>query len=139
MQMTVAIVAALSLFVAPIAGLSLRPQLAAAGLPEPAAWTQSAGDVQAHVNQMRRHDAACSISHLDNAYFRYRADEQEVVPQHVDDTRTADEWGLDVDPIGLLGVAEIVCGIEVSDVGRSIIAGASQSGRIPRSQSVIRR
>lgn len=37
--MITSIVATLSLFVAVIAGSSLRPQLAAAQLPEPAAWT----------------------------------------------------------------------------------------------------
>lgn len=53
-QSTTAILAALSLFAALIAGSALRPQLAAAALPEPAAWT--------HVQRQ----TAQPISHLDH-------------------------------------------------------------------------
>lgn len=42
----VAVVTALSLFVALIAGSSLRPQFAAGALPEPAAWTHQTESVQ---------------------------------------------------------------------------------------------
>ncbi|OBH39655.1 hypothetical protein A5690_02815 [Mycobacterium intracellulare] len=42
-----AIVAALGVFIALIAGSSLRPQFAASSLPEPAAWTGAAPGAQA--------------------------------------------------------------------------------------------
>ncbi len=61
-------VAALSLFVALIAGSSLRPQFAAAALPEPAAWTHGTSGVHAHANLVQLHAAAQPISYLDN-YF----------------------------------------------------------------------
>jgi hypothetical protein len=67
-QLTIAIVAALSLFVALIAGSSLRPQLAAAELPEPAAWTHGTQGVQEHASQVQLHAAAQSISHLDHLF-----------------------------------------------------------------------
>jgi hypothetical protein len=63
-QLTIAIVAALSLFVALIAGSSLRPQFAAAVLPEPAAWTQATHGVQAHASQVQYYSAAQPVSHL---------------------------------------------------------------------------
>lgn len=42
----VAVVTALSLFIALIAGSSLRPQFAAGALPEPAAWTHQTQNVR---------------------------------------------------------------------------------------------
>ena len=66
--MTIAFVAALSLFAALIAGSSLRPEFAAAALPEPAAWTHGTLGGQAHVSQMQLHAAAQPISHLDHAF-----------------------------------------------------------------------
>ena len=62
-QMTISIVAALSLFVALIAGSSLRPKFAAAALPEPAAWTHG---VQAHASQVQIHPVAQPNSHLEH-------------------------------------------------------------------------
>lgn len=41
-QVAIAIVGALSLFVALVAGSSMRPQFTAGALPEPAAWSQTA-------------------------------------------------------------------------------------------------
>ena len=67
-QLTIAFVAALSLFAALIAGSSLRPEFAAAALPEPAAWTHGILGGQAHVSQMQLHAAAQPISHLDHAF-----------------------------------------------------------------------
>ena len=67
-QLTIAMVAALSLFVALIAGSSLRPQFAAAALPEPAAWTHGTSGVHAHAKLVQLHAAAQPISYLDN-YF----------------------------------------------------------------------
>jgi hypothetical protein len=64
--LTIAIGAALSLFVALIAGSSLRPQLAAAAPPEPAAWTHGTQGVPAHASQVQLHAAAQPISHLDH-------------------------------------------------------------------------
>ncbi|ORB44272.1 hypothetical protein BST39_07175 [Mycobacterium paraseoulense] len=61
-QSIVAVVAALSLFTALIAGSSLRPQLSASALPEPAAWTHETHSGQAHAGQVR--DADHIISHL---------------------------------------------------------------------------
>jgi len=63
-QLTIAIVAALSLLVALIAGSSLRPQLAAAALPEPVAWTYGTQGVQVHAGQVQLHAVAQPISHL---------------------------------------------------------------------------
>lgn len=48
-QLATAIVAALGVFVALIAGSSLRPQFAAATLPEPAAWSGAAPAAGAQV------------------------------------------------------------------------------------------
>lgn len=67
-QLTIAFVAALSLFAALIAGSSLRPQFAAAALPEPAAWTHGTLGGQAHASQVQLHAAARPISHLDHAF-----------------------------------------------------------------------
>lgn len=64
--MTIAIVAALSLLVALIAGSSLRPQFSAAALPGTAAWTHETHDVQEHAGQLQLHAAAQPISHLDH-------------------------------------------------------------------------
>jgi hypothetical protein len=65
---TIAIVAALGLFVALIAGSSLRPQLAAAALPEPVAWTHGTQGVQAHAGQVPLHAATPTISHLGHGF-----------------------------------------------------------------------
>ena len=67
-QSALAIVAVLSLFVALIAGSSLRPQLAAAALPEPAVWTHGAQGVQPHASQVQLHAAAQPVSHLDHGF-----------------------------------------------------------------------
>ena len=67
-QLTIAIVAALSLFVALIAGSSLRPQLAAAALPEPAAWTHGTLGGQAHASEVQPHTAVQPISDLAHAF-----------------------------------------------------------------------
>jgi hypothetical protein len=64
-QLAIAIVAALGLFVSLIAGSSLRPQLAAAALPEPAAWTHGTQGVQAQASQVQLDPAAQLISHSD--------------------------------------------------------------------------
>jgi hypothetical protein len=66
-QLAIAVVAALSLFVALIAGSSLRPKFAAAALPEPAAWTHATPGVHAHASQMQLHSVAQPNSHLDQA------------------------------------------------------------------------
>jgi hypothetical protein len=63
-RLTVAIVAALSVFVALIAGSSMRPRFAAAVLPEPAAWTHGAQDIQAHPGHAQRHAGAQLVSRL---------------------------------------------------------------------------
>lgn len=62
-QRAVAIAAALSLFVALIAGSSLRPQLAAAALPEPAVWTHASGAVQAHAGQVQHAQPISRVDH----------------------------------------------------------------------------
>jgi hypothetical protein len=67
-QLAIAIVAALSLFVALIAGSSLRPKFAAAALPEPAAWTHATPGAQAHASQMQLHPVAQPNSHLDQGF-----------------------------------------------------------------------
>ncbi len=46
----IAVVAALSAFVALVAGSALRPPSAAAALPEPAAWSQTTPDAGAHAS-----------------------------------------------------------------------------------------
>ena len=61
-HLTIAIVAALSLLVALVAGSSLRPNFAAAELPEPAAWTHGTQSAQAHASQVHLHAAAQFIS-----------------------------------------------------------------------------
>jgi hypothetical protein len=58
----IAIVTALSVFVALIAGSSLRPQFSAAAPPEPAAWTHTAPDVQADAGQVELRAAADAFS-----------------------------------------------------------------------------
>jgi len=57
-----ALVAALSLFVALVAGSSLRPNFAAAELPMPASWTHVTHSVPAHASQMHLHAGAHLIS-----------------------------------------------------------------------------
>jgi hypothetical protein len=66
--LTIALVAALSVFVALIAGSSLRPQLAAAVLPEPAAWTHTNHAVQAHARLAQPHAVAQPVIHLDHGF-----------------------------------------------------------------------
>ncbi|MGV7984952.1 hypothetical protein PJP10_10790 [Mycobacterium kansasii] len=58
---TIAIAAAVSLFVALIAGSSLRPRFSPATLPEPAAWTHS---------QVQSHPAAQLMSHRDHGFLQ---------------------------------------------------------------------
>lgn len=52
-RLTVALVVALSAFIALIVGSSLRPQLSAASMPEPAAWTHRAHSVDARAGGLR--------------------------------------------------------------------------------------
>jgi len=66
--LTIAIVAALSLFVALIAGSSLRPRLAAAALPEPAGWTHGTQGVHAHADEIQLHAAAQPVIYLDHDF-----------------------------------------------------------------------
>lgn len=56
-QLTIASVAALSLFIALVAGSSLRTWFAAAELPEPAAWTHASQRVPSHSGQLELHTA----------------------------------------------------------------------------------
>ncbi len=63
-QSAIASVAAFSLFVALVAGSALRPQFAAAALPEPAAWSQRSPDVGAHADQVRLRARIQTISLL---------------------------------------------------------------------------
>jgi hypothetical protein len=50
---TVAIFAALCLFVALVAGSSLRPQCAGTGLPKPAAWTNATHAAPSHADRLQ--------------------------------------------------------------------------------------
>ncbi|CPR12561.1 hypothetical protein BN971_03860 [Mycobacterium bohemicum DSM 44277] len=61
-QAAVAIVAAIGVFIALVAGSSLRPQFAAAALPEPAAWTQNAPEPAVNAAQPQAHPLAQSTS-----------------------------------------------------------------------------
>jgi hypothetical protein len=54
-QPAIAVVAALGLFAALIAGSALRPQFAAAALPEPAAWSHAAPDAKAPTDHLQIH------------------------------------------------------------------------------------
>lgn len=62
-RLAIAMIAALSAFVALVAGSSLRPQFAAAALPEPAAWTHATHDAPAHAGQRQHSAAAYSHGH----------------------------------------------------------------------------
>jgi len=62
--------AALSLFVALIAGSALRPKFAAAALPEPAAWSQGTLDVGASARRVQLRADFQAMSHLDQAFSR---------------------------------------------------------------------
>jgi len=57
-QPAVAIIAALSVFIALVAGSSLRPQFSAAQLPEPAAWSHNTADVGAPAAHHSAHAVA---------------------------------------------------------------------------------
>lgn len=61
-RLAIAVVAALSVFVALVTGSSLRPQFAAAALPEPAAWTHVIDAGPVHAGQHRPGVAAQSHS-----------------------------------------------------------------------------
>lgn len=50
-RLAIAVLAALSVFVALVAGSSLRPKFSAAALPEPAAWAHVTHDARAHLGQ----------------------------------------------------------------------------------------
>ncbi|BBZ43752.1 hypothetical protein MPRM_10330 [Mycobacterium parmense] len=52
-RLVVAVFAALSVFVALIAGSSLRPQLAASALPEPAVWTHQIAGAPTHLSPVQ--------------------------------------------------------------------------------------
>lgn len=76
-------------FVALIAGSSLRPQFAAATLPEPAAWSGATPATGAQV-LLRGRDAAVSRPALAAAQSSAPANNtNKTVPQHVDDEGTA--------------------------------------------------
>jgi hypothetical protein len=60
--LAIAIVTALSVFVALIAGSSLRPQFAASAPPEPAAWTHAAPGVRSHAGRVELRAAADAFS-----------------------------------------------------------------------------
>ena len=64
-QLTIMIVAALSVFIALVGGSSLRGPLGAAALPEPTAWTHSSDDVGTHAGEAQRHAVARLVSHQD--------------------------------------------------------------------------
>jgi hypothetical protein len=70
-QLATAIVAALSLFVALIAGSALQPKFAAAVLPEPAAWSQETLDDGSHagsgVGRVHLHAGSQFASHFCHA------------------------------------------------------------------------
>jgi hypothetical protein len=61
-RLTIVIVAALSLFVALVAGSSLRAHFAAAELPMPAAWTHVTHAVPAHASKVHLHAGAHLVS-----------------------------------------------------------------------------
>lgn len=54
-QPAAAFVATLGLFVALVAGSALRPQFAAAALPEPVAWSHAAPGAGGHAEHVQRH------------------------------------------------------------------------------------
>jgi hypothetical protein len=60
-QSAIAVVAALSVFVALVAGSALRQKFAAAALPEPAAWSQTTPDAGAHADLMALHGRSSVI------------------------------------------------------------------------------
>ncbi|ETZ99375.1 hypothetical protein I547_5612 [Mycobacterium kansasii 824] len=91
----------MSLFVALIAGSSLRPRFSPATLPEPAAWTHS--QVQSHPRGPTHEPSRPWLSPE-----RY-AEDQEALPQHVDDARSADQLDPPIASVRLVGVAVIVC------------------------------
>nr|WP_253842998.1 hypothetical protein [Mycobacterium colombiense] len=69
--MTITAVAVLSVFIALVAGSSLRPPLGAAALPEPVAWTQHAThDAPAHADQAQRQAIAQPVSHQDRVFSK---------------------------------------------------------------------
>jgi hypothetical protein len=84
-QVTIAVAAALSLFVALIAGSALRPKFAAAAFPEPAAWTHTSPHPHPHPIQSV-HTVVHNAVHLDQALARglsqafSRAPEQGALP-----------------------------------------------------------
>jgi hypothetical protein len=68
-----AIVGALSLFVALVAGSASRPTFAAPALPEPTAWSQGIPDVGAHADQLRLHGRFPTVNQLAYAMSRNSA------------------------------------------------------------------
>jgi len=60
-RLAIAVLAALSVFVALVAGSSLRPQFSATNLPEPAAWAHVTHDARGHLGQ--RQNIAVGQSH----------------------------------------------------------------------------
>jgi hypothetical protein len=69
-QLTIMIVAALSVFIALVAGSSLRPPLGAAALPEPAAWTHPTDAVGTPAGEVQRHGFAQSVSHQGQGFSK---------------------------------------------------------------------
>lgn len=82
--MATAIVAALGVFVALVAGSSLRPQFAASTLPEPAAWSGAAPGVGAHagLTHARGGDSAVSQPALAASRSSTPADTTDKKPFH---------------------------------------------------------
>jgi hypothetical protein len=70
-KLATAIVAALSLFIALIAGSALRPKFAAAALPDPTAWSQGTLDDDAHagsgIGRVHLHAGSQFASHFSHA------------------------------------------------------------------------
>lgn len=64
-QLTMMIVVALSVFIALVAGSSLRAPLGAAALPEPAAWGHSSDDLRTHTGEAQRQGVAQSVGYQD--------------------------------------------------------------------------
>ena len=67
-QRTAAVAGALSLFVALIAGSSLRTHYTASALPEPGAWTHATQDAQPHASRVQMHGAAPTASSVKTGF-----------------------------------------------------------------------
>jgi hypothetical protein len=72
-QRVAAIAGALSLFVALIAGSSLRTHYTASALPEPGAWTHTIQDAQPHVSRVQMHGATPTASSVKTGFSPHSA------------------------------------------------------------------